>query len=211
MTLPQKVGGDPAAAPLSEADPLGESTVQILSRARLGDRSAVRTLIERALPPLRRWAHGRIPSYGRGSADTEDLLQDAVLGTLKRLATFEHRTVDALQRYLRIAVVNGVRDIARRVQRRGVPVEIPEALRDVAPSPEEEAIMQERSDKFVEALGRLRPVDRQVIVWRIELGYSYEEIARRQGKSTASARMSGGRALKRLEKEMGIPPRQARA
>ena len=32
--------------------------------------------------------------------------------------------------------------------------------------------MRQRSEMFIEALGRLRPVDRQIIVWRIELGYS---------------------------------------
>ena len=186
-----------------------DSTIHILERARAGDYSAGRMLLERALPHLRRWTHGRIPSYGRGPADTEDVVQDAVLQALKHIDVFEHRSVGALQAYLRQAVVNGIRDVVRRVKRRGVPVEPPEDLENADPSPLEQAIMRERSEHFVEALQRLRPSDRQAIIWRVELGYSHEEIARRLGKpSAAAARMAVGRALTRLAKEMGIEPKK---
>jgi len=182
-----------------------ESTIHVLERARKGDRLAARVLLERALPPLRRWARGRIPTYGRGPADTEDVVQDAVVETLKRLDRFEHRTVGALQAYMREIVVNKVRDVVRRVRRRGVPIEPPETLGDDAPSPLERAIMAERLERFVDALQRLRPAERQAVVWRIELGYSYDEIAQRLGKpSTDAARMTVSRALRRLAKEMGV-------
>jgi len=198
----------PKGKPESADDPATswDSTVHILARARGGDRSAARALLQRALPPLRRWAHGRLPAYGRGPADTEDLVQDAVLETLKRLERFEHRTVGALQAYMREIVINRIRDVVRRVRRRGVPVEPPETLADETPSPLERAIMAERLEKFVDALQRLRPVDRQAIVWRIELGYSYDEIAKRLGKpSIEAARMTVSRALARLANEMGLP------
>jgi RNA polymerase sigma-70 factor (ECF subfamily) len=195
--------GDPIGDPQTEADLSGNSTLLVLSQAQQGDQSAVRVLIERALPPVRRWAHGRIPAAGRGSADTEDLLQDAVVRTLKRTPSFEHRTVDALQRYLRVAVVNAIRDIARRVRRRGAPLELPETLSDAGGSPEDESILRERYAMFAEALGRLRSAaDRQMIIWRFELGYSYEEIADRSGKSVDAARVAVTRALTRLKREM---------
>jgi RNA polymerase sigma-70 factor (ECF subfamily) len=186
-----------------------DSTIHVLERAQAGDRSAARILIERAVPALKRWAHGRIPSYGRGPADTEDVVQDAVMRTLRRAEAFEHRTVGALQAYLRLAVVNRIRDVVRQVRRRGVPEELPERLTDDAASPLEIAIMRERLDGFIEALQRLRPADRQLIVWRIELGYSSEEIGRRLGKSTEAAGMAVKRALDRLAREMAIDPRLA--
>lgn len=188
----------------SGSDELWDSTLQVLERARGGDRSAVRILIERAVPSVRRWAHGRIPSYGRGPADTEDVVQDAVLNTLKRIEVFEHRTVGALQAYLRQAVVNRICDVVRRVSRRGVPAEMPEELADAAPSPLEAAIRRQRIERFVEGLQQLRPVDRQVIIWRLEMGYSHDEIASRLGKSAAAARMTLSRALARLAAAMGV-------
>jgi RNA polymerase sigma-70 factor, ECF subfamily len=202
---PKKVAPiDAPPVPPSNYDPSWDSTIHVLEKAKRGDRSAVRILIERARPPLRRWTRGRLPSYARGSANTEDIVQDAVLRTLKHLETFEHRTVDALQKYLRTAVVNGIRDVVRSVRRRGVPDELPENLYDAGPSPEVRAILNQRSEKFVEALGRLRPVDRQLLVWRIELGYSNEEIAQRSGKTAEAIGMAVGRAVKRLKKEMEL-------
>ena len=182
-----------------------DSTVHVLERARSGDRSAVRILLERALPPLRRWAHGRIPSSGRGPADTEDIVQDAVVKTLKRIDTFEHRNVGALQAFMREVVINSIRDVARRVRRRGVPVEPPEDLQDSQPSPLERAIMTQNMERFVDALQKLRPADRQVVIWRVELGYSYEDITTRLGKPSVQAtRMAVKRAIERLAAEMKV-------
>ena len=44
-------------------------------------------------------------------------------------------------------------------------------------------------------LRKLRPADRQVIVWRIELGYTADEIATKLGKSKAAAGMTVTRAM----------------
>ena len=76
--------------------------------------------------------------------------------------------------------------------------------RDWKPSPLEAAIMREQLDAFLAALRRLRPADRQVIVWRIELGYTADEIAIKLGKSKAAAGMTVTRAMSRLAKEMNL-------
>ena len=47
-----------------------ESTTILVAKARSGDRSAALSLLERAVPTLRRWTRGRIPAYTRGQADT---------------------------------------------------------------------------------------------------------------------------------------------
>ena len=187
----------------SVGDMTSDSTLDVLERARLGDYSAARVLNERALPTVRQWARGRMPSWTRGAGDTEDLVQDAVVRTLGRLRTFNHHTVGALQAYLRGAVVNHIRDLIRRTRVRGQSLALTDELPAMGPSPVESAILQERIADFLEALQRLRPSDRQLIVWRIELGYSVEEIAQRLGKSKAAASMSVSRALARLQHHMG--------
>ena len=189
---------------LPEADSLSDSTLHVLERAQGGDESAAKILIERALPPVRRWAHGRLPRYARGDGDTEDIVQDVFLRTLRRLKRFQHRTVGGLQAYLRQAVVNRVRDLIRGSKRRGTVVGLDPEPHDWMPSPLEAAIMRQQLDRFLEALRRLRPADRQVIVWRIELGYTAEEIATRLGKSKAAAGMTVTRAMTRLAKELNL-------
>ena len=186
-----------------------DSTLYVLERARRGDRTAARILLERALPPLRRWTRGRLPAYARGGMDTEDVVQDAVVNTLKRRDRFEHRTVAGLRAYLRVAVINRIRDLIRGSRRKGTAVEFDEQLAGGDASPLEHAILRERLEEFLAALQRLRPSDRQVVVWRVELGYSTADIARRLGKTEGAAAMTVSRALARLAAEMGtkVPPR----
>jgi DNA-directed RNA polymerase specialized sigma24 family protein len=65
--------------------------------------------------------------------------------------------------------------------------------------------MHQELSAFLAALQRLRPADRQVIIWRIEIGYSVDEIADRLGKSKAAAAMTVSRAMARLAAELKIP------
>ncbi len=188
----------------SHPDPESDSTLHVLERAQGGDEAAAQILIERALPPVRQWARGRLPRYARGDADTEDVVQDVFLRTVKHIKRFQHRTVGGLQAYIRQAVVNRIRDLIRGARRRGTHSALDSDMRDWTPSPLESAIMAERLDRFLEALRRLRPADRQIVVWRIELGYTAEEIATRLGKSKAAAAMSVSRALSRLAKELDL-------
>jgi RNA polymerase sigma-70 factor (ECF subfamily) len=159
-------------------------------------------LLERALPAVRRWAHGRLPGAVRGDADTEDVVQDAVLRTLKGIAAFQHRTVGGLQAYLRTSVVNRIRDLLRAAGRRGAVESLDDEHPGAAPSPLESVIVRERLDRFLQALQRLRPADRQLVVWRVELGYDVDEIAARLGKSKGAAAMAVSRAMARLAREL---------
>lgn len=186
-------------APLSS-----DSTLHVLARAQKGDSAAARDLVERALPSVRRWARGRLPHYVRGDADTEDVVQDAFLRTLKGLQRFRHHTVGALHAYLRRAVINRIRDHIRGSRRRAVDLDSTAEPLDWRPSPLERAILRERVEHFLAALTRLRPADRQVVVWRLELGYTPQEIATRLGKSEAAAAMTVSRAMARLAKELHV-------
>ncbi len=188
----------------STADaPRGETTLDLLARARSGDRASVGALFERCLPALRRWARGRLPNYARDLADTQDLVQETVLRTLHRLDTFEARHQGALQAYLRQAVVNRIRDEIRRARRRPPPVQLHDVHADSAASPLEHAIGREGIERYEAALQRLRPSDREAIVARIELQQSYDEVAAALGKPNANAaRVTVTRALARLIGEM---------
>lgn len=180
----------------------GDSTLEVLDRAQRGDTAAIQTLIGRAMPSVRRWARGRLPRYVRREANTEDVLQDAVLRTLKTLKRVRHRTVGGMQAYLRTGVINRIRDLIRSTSRRGVPAELDETLRDNSLSPLEVAIRGERLATFLNAVGRLKPADREIIIWRIELGFTVDEIAVRLGKSKPAAGMSVTRAVARLAAEL---------
>jgi RNA polymerase sigma-70 factor (ECF subfamily) len=182
-------------------------TIDLLERFKRGDEDAVAMLIERSLPPLRRWARGRLPSWARSLAETQDLVQDAVIRALPHLKTFEAQHPGALQAYLRQAIANHIRDEIRRVRARPQPVELRDSQPDLAPSPLEQVIGREGLEAYEAALQRLQPTDREAIVARLELQQSYEEVAIALGKPSAdAARMAVARAVKRLILAMAAQP-----
>jgi RNA polymerase sigma-70 factor (ECF subfamily) len=179
------------------------STIDLLERFKQGDEEAVSQLVERSIPPLKRWARGRLPQWARSLAETQDLVQNAVLRALPHLKNFEARHPGALQAYLRQAVDNHIRDEIRKVKTRPPATELTEDQPDEGPSPLERAIGRESLERYEAALKTLRQVDREAIIARVELQQSYEEIAIALGKPTAdAARMAVVRALRNLLKAM---------
>ena len=180
-----------------------ENTISLLARAKEGDAGALDEIVKRSLPPLRRWARGRLPQWARGLDDTQDLVQDAVLRTLPRLQTFQAAHPGALQAFLRQAVANHIIDEIRKVKRRPAVAELSESAPDPAPSPLEHAIGREGLERYDAALLRLKPEDREAIIARIELQQSYEEVALALGKPTLNAaRVAVSRAIARLVEAM---------
>lgn len=179
------------------------SSLELLGRARAGDRGSLEQLCGRYLPRLRRWAHGRLPAFARGPLQTDDLVQDALLRTLQQLERFEPRHEAALQAYLRQALQNRVRDELRRAARRPAASPLDSGHPDAAPSPLEQTIGRESLERYEAALARLGEDDRAAIVAKLELQGSYHELAASLGKPSAdAARMAVKRALLRLAEEM---------
>ena len=133
------------------------------------------------------------------------MVQDTLVQTLKHLESFEPRHEGALQAYLRQAIVNKVRDEVRRVSRRALPDAISDEHEDPAASPLEEAIGRDALRQYEAALYRLKAEERELIIARVELGQSYQQIAASHGKASAdAARMAVSRALVRLAEEMDV-------
>jgi RNA polymerase sigma factor (sigma-70 family) len=180
-----------------------ESTFHLIERARAGDQHALECLFTRHLKPLQRWARGRLPKWARDLADTDDLVQDTLVQTFKRIDDFEPRRVGALQAYLRQAVLNRIRNELRRKGRQPHATGLDGIEVDSVESPLEQAIGREAVERYEEALHRLTAEEREAIIARVEMGYSYEELAEALGKPTPdAARKAARRALVRLAEEM---------
>jgi RNA polymerase sigma-70 factor (ECF subfamily) len=176
-----------------------EATVDLLSRYKGGDEVALERLLERCIPPLRRWAHGRLPLPARGMLETMDLVQEAIISTMRRIDLFEARHQGALLGFFRKAIANRIIDLARYHQRRPDQTEVSGDLPDCRPSPLDQAIGTQNVTRYDAALERLERAEREAIICRLELQYSYEEMAVALNKpSAAAARMAVTRAMKRL-------------
>jgi DNA-directed RNA polymerase specialized sigma24 family protein len=92
----------------------------------------------------------------------------------------------------------------RKVTRRPPSVELPEEHPADATSPIEAAIEAESYDRYRAALSKLSERDRKMVVARIEVQWTLNEIAQRFGLQTVdAARMAVLRAVRRLRGQMG--------
>jgi RNA polymerase sigma-70 factor (ECF subfamily) len=67
----------------------------------------------------------------------------------------------------------------------------------------ESAILEEDRRRYEAALTRLRRSDREAVIGRVDMGYSYEQLAVLLGKPTPeAARLAVRRALLRLKDEV---------
>jgi RNA polymerase sigma-70 factor (ECF subfamily) len=188
---------------MQEGDASATTSLALLEQVRGGDPQALNRLLQRYLPRLSRWASGRLPRWARDVSDTDDLVQDTLARSLNNLSRFRPEGEGALQAYLRRAIINRIKDEIRRRGRQPELTAIESAVVADVQSPLEQAIGRELLDRYDRALERLPEEEKEAVIARIELGYSYAEIADALGRPSAdAARMAVSRALVRLAEEL---------
>jgi RNA polymerase sigma-70 factor (ECF subfamily) len=184
-------------------DARSDVTLGLLNRLRGGDQAAREELLARFIPELKRWTTGRLPGWARHAVDTDDLVQETLIQAFQKLQTFEYRGEGALFAYLRQAMLNRLRSQLRWANRRPRNVEVEDRTDDDTASPLEQAIGAQSVEHYEAALERLKAVEREAIIARIEFGLSYHELAQALGKPSAdAARMAVARAMVRLTEEL---------
>jgi RNA polymerase sigma-70 factor (ECF subfamily) len=180
-----------------------ESSFALVRRARDGDEAALNDLFERYSKRLRIWAHGRLPLWARGPADTQDVVQDTLLQVVRKLDQFEPRHEGAFLGYVRQTLRNNITDRIRQAQRRGSSEPLASSKSSPNPSPYDMAEASELMDRYESALEGLKPEQREAIIARIELRLSWPEVAAALNKpSVPAAQMAVRRSLVRLAQDM---------
>lgn len=183
----------------------GHSTTQLVHSVQAGDTDAREALFAHCLPPLRRWAHGRLPGYARDLSDTNDLVQVTLMRALNRLDDFDAEGAGSFLAYLRRILLNTVKDEIRRTRRRGPSVTVDEAaLEGRGVSPVERLVGRQELACYESALARLSRRQQEALVLRIEFGMSFPEIAAETDSTPDAARMLFHRARAQLAVEMRI-------
>ena len=180
-----------------------ETTAILLEKVRAGDVAARERLLARCLPILKRWAHGRLPSYARDLAETDDLVQITLLRALDHLSEFEPRREGAFMAYLRQILLNQVRDEIRKARRLPEPGPVDAEIQESSPSPLERVMGRDLIDTYEAALAKLPTNQREATVLRLEMGYTHQEVADAlELPSANAARMLVARALVTLSEVM---------
>lgn len=165
---------------------------------------AVAQLAVSLVPALRRWAHGRLPRRARRRCDTEDLLQEALLGALEHMDELRATSPNALQCYLRRSIQNRICNERRRASLGEVENLGALDFADRRASPARELEETEHRERFRRAVLRLEPRFQELLIGWLELGLSWQDLAGACGFSSAdAARMAAKRAVYRVAALMG--------
>jgi len=168
------------------------------------EQGAIEHLFRELLPGLVRWTRRRLPPRARRRLDTSDLVQEALVGALQHLPELDQREAAVVRAYAQQSIRNRIRDELRRAGIGEVTGDARESTPDERPTPLEDAIENEDRNRFRRALARLERSDQELVVGRVELELSYEELAAATGRPSAdAARVATRRAVLKLARHLG--------
>ena len=194
------------------------ATATLLLHIQQGDDQAIDRLYRRYQDRVLTAVRYRLGRKLRQKIESADVVQEVLLGALKKVESFEFRTEGAFLHYLNRLVENRIRDEARHwdAGKREIGKEHPLVAKrsdadgnlltledDHCPTPSSIVSAKEdyaRLELAMDQLGTLNPEYRELIVAAKLEGMTYAEIAAELGKSRDAVRMQLNRAMMELTK-----------
>ena len=192
-----------------------EETERILEEARNGGARAFEKLVTPHLDRLESIIHLRLGKRLRLRVDVEDVLQETLMRAHTSLVRFEWRDQGSFFRWLGAIAEHVVKDLARhhfsstrggldREVRFGAPsdgggLSAGERLQAPNVSPSRSMRREERLERLEDALEKLSPEHREVILLAHLQGLPTKEVAQRMGRSRPAAAMLLLRATRELK------------
>jgi RNA polymerase sigma-70 factor, ECF subfamily len=180
----------------------GSTTTQegeLVARAAAGDGKAKSALLAMIRPGVVRYCRARLGPTGGVFGTADDVAQDVCLAVCSALPRFRDQGRPFSAFVYRIAA-HKVADAQRAaVRSRNVTTldELPD-VPDPAPGPEQQALSADLVQRLSMLLSRLSEGHRELVVLRVAVGLSAEEVGQVLGMSAAVVRMTQSRALARL-------------
>jgi RNA polymerase sigma-70 factor, ECF subfamily len=201
-----------------------EDSADLIERARVGNREAVNSLLDKYRDRLRRMVEMRLDARLHARLDASDVVQEAYVEVAERLEEYLRDPKLPLFLWLRLVVGERLmklhrhhlgtrmRDAGREVSlyRGALPAASSAALAAHLlgrhTSPTQAAVRAERILRLQEALNTLEPVDREVLSLRHFEALTAAETARVLGIEEPAAAKRYFRALKRLKEILAAMP-----
>jgi RNA polymerase sigma-70 factor (ECF subfamily) len=199
-------------------------SVDLIERARAGDREALGALFARHRDRLRRMVETRLDPRLQGRLDASDVIQDAYLEVVERME--EYLRDPKLPLFLWLRLVVGER--LMKLHRHHLGTQMRDANREISlycgalppatsaalaaqllgkqTSPTQAAVRAERILRLQEALNTLDPLDREILTLRHFEELTAVESAQVLGIEEAAAAKRYFRALKRLKQILATMP-----
>ncbi|MFB9237568.1 RNA polymerase sigma factor ShbA [Plantactinospora siamensis] len=171
----------------------------LVHRAVQGDPTATASLLADVRPGLVRYCRGRLGRVGGAYTTADDVAQEVCLAVLRALPTYREQGVPFMAFVYRIAA-HKVADAHRAAVRAATvtPTDAPLDRPDATPGPEQRALSADLARRLSGLLDRLTDAQREIIILRVAVGLSADEVATIVGMSAAAVRVAQSRALARL-------------
>jgi RNA polymerase sigma-70 factor (ECF subfamily) len=176
---------------------------------RIASREALGRLLEEFRPYLLMIARDELPASLERKLAPSDLVQETLVKGYEQAGTFRGQTPEEFARWLRQILLNHLsntqkafgrqmRDLARE-QRAGSALVHPRAQ-----TPSHFVLQRELQHRLELALGKLSTIHREVLLLRHRDDLSFVEIGNRLQRSDEAARKLWVRAVRQLQRELGI-------
>ena len=205
----------------SESDARGMTAQEELEAARSGAPEAVGALLEGYRNYLRLLARIQIGRRLQGKLDPSDLVQDALFEAHRHFPAFRGTDVSQLVRWLRQILAARASNLVRHYfgtkgrdvrMEQDIAAELDRSsemlggqLAASVSSPSQGALRQELGVQMADALERLDPAYRDVIILRHFEGLSFPNVAARMNRSQDSVEKLWLRALAQLRRSFSDP------
>jgi RNA polymerase sigma-70 factor (ECF subfamily) len=189
--------------------PLDQDFPRVLDAARTGAEWAVTELYLNLSGPILRYLSSQVPGEG------EDLASETWIDVARGLYRFRGDEQD-FRRYVFAIARKRLLDYRRRTRRRNTHAAPAEVIEQYLPTGdvEDEAMEAFSTGQALALVGRLPPVQADVVLLRVVGGFSTAEVARLIGKREGAVRVLQHRALAKLAAQLGregVTPERLRA
>lgn len=188
-----------AVAPLdSGAVDRGSAMTALALQAQGGDHVARDELLTRVHLLAARYARARLWSYPGARDLAADVAQEVCVAVLTALPRYEPREVP-FEAFVHGIAARKVADAQRAVLRSAEPVaDVPDTVDRTHPAPEEISVTRDEAARAWRLLGGLSPLHRELLVLRVAVGQSAEEVGAALGMTAGAVRVTQHRALNQL-------------
>lgn len=184
-------------------DSRDEEIERLALEARGGEPRAVDAFLRAIQGQVLRFCRARLPPGGRQSA--HDVAQDVLYAVCDALPRYQPGGGPVMAFVLGIARFKVVDAFRAGGRDRSVPVDAVPDRPDTEDGPESAAVLATEADRLREALARLPDHHREVVVLRVGLSYSGEEVAQLLGTTAGAVRVTQHRALAKLRALLAEP------
>jgi RNA polymerase sigma-70 factor (ECF subfamily) len=191
---------------------------RVIELAKGGDGHALGSLLEGYRAYLKMLARVQIGKRLQSKLDADDLIQEAFLRAHRSIGRFRGATGEEFLSWLRGILAHVLADQIRRYHgteqrdptlERALEMEFERssagfarALAAPTSSPSQRVVRHERAVRLAEAMERLTPAAREVLILRHFQDLSFPEIASRMGRTLDGVKNLWIRALARLRREV---------